>query len=47
MDHQVEQNVAAAAELETVGKDEKLLAEIEKILEPVKNQTWPSGLQQL
>lgn len=44
---QVEQNVAAAAELETVGKDEKLLAEIEKILEPVKNQTWPSGVQQL
>ncbi|KAL6964179.1 L-galactose 1-dehydrogenase [Sarracenia purpurea var. burkii] len=43
---QVKENVAAAIELETVGKDEKTLSEVEEILEPVKNQTWPSGVQQ-
>ncbi|XP_068324137.1 L-galactose dehydrogenase-like [Pyrus communis] len=43
---QVEENVAAAVELVTIGKDEKTLAEVEAILKPVKNQTWPSGIQQ-
>ncbi|KAA8536326.1 hypothetical protein F0562_028804 [Nyssa sinensis] len=43
---QVEENVAAAIELTTVGKDEKTLSEVEDILKPVKNQTWPSGIQQ-
>ncbi|KAK6156695.1 hypothetical protein DH2020_010943 [Rehmannia glutinosa] len=43
---QVDENVAAAIELATVGKDEKTLSEIEGILKPVKNQTWPSGIQQ-
>ncbi|KAH7865669.1 hypothetical protein Vadar_009602 [Vaccinium darrowii] len=43
---QVEENVAAAKELEIFGKDEKSLLEIEEILKPVKNQTWPSGIQQ-
>ncbi|KAI3702279.1 hypothetical protein L6452_28012 [Arctium lappa] len=40
---QVQANVAAATE---VGKDEQTLAEVEEILKPVKNQTWPSGIQQ-
>lgn len=43
---QVEENVAAALELEAAGQDEKTLAEIESILKPVKNQTWHSGIQQ-
>ncbi|RXH87571.1 hypothetical protein DVH24_034471 [Malus domestica] len=43
---QVEENVAAAVELATIGKDEKTLAEVEAILKPVKNQTWRSGIQQ-
>ncbi|KAL3814350.1 hypothetical protein ACJIZ3_015618 [Penstemon smallii] len=42
----VDENVAAAVELATVGKDEKTLSQIEGILKPVKNQTWPSGIQQ-
>eukprot|EP00268_Persea_americana_P018802 TRINITY_DN19601_c0_g1_i1.p1 TRINITY_DN19601_c0_g1~~TRINITY_DN19601_c0_g1_i1.p1 ORF type:complete len:324 (+),score=58.82 TRINITY_DN19601_c0_g1_i1:250-1221(+) len=42
---QVQENVAAAVEVTTVGKDEELLKEVEAILEPVKNQTWPSGIQ--
>ncbi|XP_057515327.1 L-galactose dehydrogenase [Amaranthus tricolor] len=42
---QVEENVAAALELEAVGKDEKSFAEVENILKPIKNQTWPSGIQ--
>ncbi|WOH04853.1 hypothetical protein DCAR_0624265 [Daucus carota subsp. sativus] len=42
---QVEENVAAATELATVGKDEETLLEVEEILKPVKNQTWPSGIQ--
>lgn len=37
--------MAAAIELMTVGKDDELLSEIEEILKPVKNQTWPSGIQ--
>ncbi|KVI01865.1 L-galactose dehydrogenase [Cynara cardunculus var. scolymus] len=40
---QVQVNVAAATEVE---KDEQTLAEVEEILKPVKNQTWPSGIQQ-
>ncbi|URD72145.1 L-galactose dehydrogenase [Musa troglodytarum] len=43
---QVEENVAAALELSSLGIDEDLLHEVEAILEPVKNQTWPSGIQQ-
>ncbi|KAK4380851.1 L-galactose dehydrogenase [Sesamum angolense] len=43
---QVDENIAAAQELATVGKDEKTLTELESILKPVKNQTWPSGIQQ-
>ncbi|KAG8368570.1 hypothetical protein BUALT_Bualt15G0059200 [Buddleja alternifolia] len=43
---QVDENVATAIELATVGKDEKTISEIEGILNPVKNQTWPSGIQQ-
>ncbi|GER43287.1 NAD(P)-linked oxidoreductase superfamily protein [Striga asiatica] len=43
---QVDENIEAALELVKVGKDEQTLAEIEGILKPVKNQTWPSGIQQ-
>ncbi|VAI27462.1 unnamed protein product [Triticum turgidum subsp. durum] len=43
---QVEENVAAAVELSTLGIDEELLHEVEAILKPVKNLTWPSGIQQ-
>ncbi|TYH94306.1 hypothetical protein ES332_A12G032100v1 [Gossypium tomentosum] len=43
---QVEENVAAATELVLFGKDHETLAEVEAILKPVKNQTWPSGIQQ-
>ncbi|XP_002518304.2 L-galactose dehydrogenase [Ricinus communis] len=43
---QVQENVAAATELATFGKDQETLPEIEAILSPVKNQTWPSGIQQ-
>lgn len=42
---QVEENVAAAVELVNVGKDDKTLSEVEAILKPIKNQTWPSGIQ--
>ncbi|GMN52457.1 hypothetical protein TIFTF001_021591 [Ficus carica] len=42
---QVEENVAAAVELVDVGKDDETLSEVEAILKPVKNQTWPSGIQ--
>ena len=45
-DDQVEENVAAAMERATAGKDEETLLEVESILKPVKNQTWPSGIQQ-
>ncbi|KAL8208827.1 hypothetical protein R6Q57_008239 [Mikania cordata] len=44
---QVQINVAAAAELAKGDKDEQTLAEVEEILKPVKNQTWPSGIQQI
>lgn len=43
--NQVQVSVAAATELATGEKDEKTLAEVEDILKPVKNQTWPSGIQ--
>ncbi|CAA0807402.1 L-galactose dehydrogenase [Striga hermonthica] len=43
---QVDENIEAALELATAGKDEQTLSEIEGILKPVKNQTWPSGIQQ-
>lgn len=44
--YQVEENATAAMELATVGKDGETLSEVETILKPVKNQTWPSGIQQ-
>ncbi|KAL8136547.1 hypothetical protein V2J09_002548 [Rumex salicifolius] len=43
---QVEENVEAASELAAEGIDEKALTDIEAILKPVKNQTWPSGIQE-
>nr|AFK48630.1 unknown [Lotus japonicus] len=43
---QVEENVAAARELAAFGIDEETLSEVENILKPVKNQSWPSGIQQ-
>lgn len=42
---QVQENVAAANEVALFGKDQQSLLEIEAILKPVKNQTWPSGIQ--
>jgi len=42
----VEENVAAARELGTSGIDEEALSKVEAILKPVKNQSWPSGIQQ-
>lgn len=42
---QVQVNVAAATELAQGQIDEQTLAEVEEILKPVKNQTWPSGIQ--
>ncbi|KAL1364981.1 hypothetical protein HN51_013103 [Arachis hypogaea] len=42
---QVEQNVAAATELAISGIDQEALSEVETILNHVKNQTWPSGIQ--
>ncbi|OIV94575.1 hypothetical protein TanjilG_25637 [Lupinus angustifolius] len=43
---QVEENVDAARELADSGIDEEALTEVGNILKPVKNQTWPSGIQQ-
>ncbi|KAH8519842.1 hypothetical protein Peur_038766 [Populus x canadensis] len=43
---QVKENVYAATELATFGKDQETLSEVEAILSPVKNQTWPSGIQE-
>eukprot|EP00252_Welwitschia_mirabilis_P011372 TRINITY_DN25581_c0_g1_i1.p1 TRINITY_DN25581_c0_g1~~TRINITY_DN25581_c0_g1_i1.p1 ORF type:complete len:321 (-),score=67.42 TRINITY_DN25581_c0_g1_i1:74-1036(-) len=41
---QVQENVAAAVEIEeTQNFDDELLKEVETILRPVKNITWPSG----
>ncbi|XP_015060601.1 L-galactose dehydrogenase [Solanum pennellii] len=42
---EVEENIAAALEVATAGMDEEALSEITDILKPVKNQTWPSGIQ--
>ncbi|KAH7689833.1 L-galactose 1-dehydrogenase protein [Dioscorea alata] len=42
---QVEENVGAALELLNIGQDDDLLEEVETIFAPVKNQTWPSGIQ--
>ncbi|KAF3434603.1 hypothetical protein FNV43_RR21688 [Rhamnella rubrinervis] len=41
---QVEENVAAALELANAGKDDEALSEVNAILKPVKDQTWPSGI---
>jgi len=43
---QVEENVAAVTELESLGMDQETLSGVEAILEPVKNLTWPSGIHQ-
>lgn len=43
---QVEENVTAARELAASGIDEAALSEVGTILKPVKNQSWPSGIQQ-
>ncbi|XP_020571056.1 L-galactose dehydrogenase-like [Phalaenopsis equestris] len=42
---QVEDNVGSALELSEVGIDQETLQEVEALLEPVKNETWPSGIQ--
>lgn len=42
---QVKENVGAALELTTQCIDKKILAEVEAILKPIKNKTWPSGLE--
>ncbi|KAL9244766.1 hypothetical protein vseg_018497 [Gypsophila vaccaria] len=42
---QVEENVNAALELQAAGVDKSTLSKVEDILKPVKNQTWPSGIQ--
>ncbi|KAI4367161.1 hypothetical protein MLD38_022929 [Melastoma candidum] len=42
---QVQENVTAAVELESSGIDQETLSGVESILKPVKNQTWPSGIQ--
>lgn len=44
--NQVEENVVAVTELERSGIDQETLSEVEAILEPVKNLTWPSGIDQ-
>lgn len=41
----MQDNVAAAMEVMKGEKDDEILVEIEEILKPVKNQTWPSGIQ--
>ncbi|KAF3340386.1 L-galactose dehydrogenase [Carex littledalei] len=46
MNSSTQENVAAILELSSNGIDKELLDELENILEPVKNQTWPSGIQQ-
>ncbi|XP_010530673.1 PREDICTED: L-galactose dehydrogenase [Tarenaya hassleriana] len=44
---QVEENVDAVSELgSSSGIDQETLSQVEAILEPVKNQTWPSGIPQ-
>ncbi|CAA7037755.1 unnamed protein product [Microthlaspi erraticum] len=41
---EVEENVTAYRELQGLGMDQETLSEVEAILEPVKNLTWPSGI---
>ncbi|KAL0679739.1 hypothetical protein Bca4012_007720 [Brassica carinata] len=41
---EVEENVQAFTELEGLGMDQETLSEVEAILEPMKNLTWPSGI---
>ncbi|WZZ09540.1 hypothetical protein YC2023_095461 [Brassica napus] len=41
---EVEENVTAFTELEGLGMDQETLSEVEAILEPIKNLTWPSGV---
>lgn len=49
---QVKRNVAAAkealglAQAQDESKDKEILQEVERILQPIKNQTWPSGRPQ-
>lgn len=43
---QVEENVASAVEVAIFGKDVASIREVEALLDHVKNQTWPSGIQQ-
>ncbi|KFK29993.1 hypothetical protein AALP_AA7G203900 [Arabis alpina] len=43
---QVEENAAAVTELEVLGMDQETLSQVEAILKPVKNLTWPSGINQ-
>lgn len=43
---QVEENVASAVEVAIFGKDVLSIREVEALLDHVKNQTWPSGIQQ-
>lgn len=45
--NQVEENVTAFTELEGLGMDQETLSEIEAILEPIKNLTWPSGIDHM
>ncbi|XP_031481806.1 L-galactose dehydrogenase [Nymphaea colorata] len=42
---QVEENVAAATEIGEEA-DQQLLQDVQDILKPVKDQSWPSGIQQ-
>lgn len=44
--NQVEENVAAVTDLESLGMDQETMSEVEAILGPVKNLTWPSGIHQ-
>ncbi|CAG7898280.1 unnamed protein product [Brassica rapa] len=44
---EVEENVTAFTELEGLGMDQETLSEIEAILEPIKNLTWPSGIDHM
>ncbi|CAN6826700.1 unnamed protein product [Brassica oleracea] len=40
----LEENVQAFTELEGLGMDQETLSEVEAIPEPIKNLTWPSGI---
>lgn len=46
LDNKVDESKPAAAELAAIGKNEKTLSEMDDIIKPVKNQTWPSGIRQ-